>query len=149
MNKYYSLPDIFDIQGEGKFNIHLLDMLQSSKSVNLDLMFAGRLDAAFTYKREYILKFLNRAAIALAGGVSESSITVGANADYVDKWLHIRPLFPTIIEGIKYAMKQIKGSNYSSIMFKYPVLSDMLKKVGNISPWFRKWFPSGAFLEII
>lgn len=137
----YTIPELIDLQGEAKMNVHILDVTQSSSTVNLDLLFAGRLDLQISYKRDMIIKILKRAAIALAGGISESTIQVKAEDKYVDKWLHIRPLFPTMIAAIKSIIKTISGSRNVSCMFKFPVLSDMLKKLGHFMPWMRVWLP--------
>ena len=137
----YTVPELIDFQGEAKMNVHLLDMTQSSASVSLDLMFAGRVDAQLTYKRDMILKILKRAAIALAGGISESTIQVKAGDEYVDKWLHLRHLFPKMIGILKNIMDTIAGTRNISFMFKFPSLSDMLNKLGNMFPSLHSWFP--------
>lgn len=143
----YSLADLFDINGEMKLNVHLLDITSSSSNVSLDLQFAGRIDCAITYKLNILMRILRRAAIALASGPSESSINTKEGEAYVDRWLHIRPLFPSITSKLKETMKLLSGTKSCSFMFKYTTISEMLRKFGAASPWVRKFFPSAAGSE--
>ena len=137
----YTLADLLDVNGELKLNVHLLDVTSSSKNVNLDLQFAGRIDCVITYKLNVLMRILRRAAIALSSGPSESSIDTKEGEAYVDKWLHIRPLFSSIIKNLKDIIKFLSGTKSRSMMFKYASVSEMLRKFGSASLWMRKFFP--------
>jgi len=139
----FTVCDLFEFSGEMKINQHLLDLARSAQSVTLDLMAAAKLDISLIFKRDLLMYILKRTATALSAGVSESSLNARAGSEegYIDKWLHLRPIFPKIVDWIKEGMKVIAGSKSIGLAFKFMNFSDLFKKVGSGSRMFRDYFP--------
>lgn len=145
----FTVCDLFEFNGEMKINQHMLDLAKSAHSIALDLMAAAKMDVSFIFKRDLILYILKRAATALSAGVSESSLTPKTPGQdvYIDKWLHLRPLFPVFVDLIKKAIKLISGAKSVGCMFKFPNFSDFFRKIGTGNQFFRRHFPENMGTE--
>ena len=143
----YTICDLFDIGGEFKTNLHLLDIFNSSEGVNLDMMLTTKFEFTVLYKREILLLIFKRIALSLAAGISEGNITpkidaiTGQESAYVDKWLHIRPLFQYCVDVVKHMSSVIAGTKKTSFSFSFSTVSEFLGKMTATNAWLRSILP--------
>jgi len=63
---------------------------------------------------------------------------------YIDKWLHLRPYFPSMVEWLNSMIKTIQGTSRTSVTFGFSTVSELLSRFGSTNLFFKKWFPVDA-----
>lgn len=115
-------------------------------------MLQANLTCTVKFARDILLNILRRISMALAAGYSAVNLFGLDRVDtefeedenelkYIDKWLHIRPYFPTLIKWVKYAITVIEGTKRTSTSLGFSNLSELLKRTGGGNIWFNTWFP--------
>jgi hypothetical protein len=173
----YSTTDIFpDVSGELTANVHFLDIVNSSPSVTIDGLLSLKASLNVEMRRETLIKLCKRLAMALSAGVARRTVveTVAAQqqaADdaakrgagggddestaggvdlttvFVDRWQHLRGIFPACVDFFKKAYTWLTGTDTVITSFQYKKPSDLLNAMGLNDPWWKQNLPSSMASE--
>ena len=170
----YTLCDLIpSLTIEAKLNVHFLDVLMSSQTVQMDTMLAFKAQLNVECRRNVILKLMRRLQSALCAGEArrtvseaierqrinaekaktksdESSTTDGGpdvSSFFADQWSSLKTYFKTAISFCKTTYDWLLGTDTVMRTWEYKTLSDYLEHLGVYSDWFRINLPASLGRE--
>jgi hypothetical protein len=61
---------------------------------------------------------------------------------YIDKWAHLRPLFPSVLQRVDWMRKWLRGTTLTQTTLKFSSVSEFLHSMESDSPFRKRWLPS-------